>query len=99
MWACLLVPFGFNIFARRALKTIEILGGIFHFAFFLFTVITLGVKAEKSSARFIFTESFYGQSGWHSKGVQWNLGLLSVSPLLVGKLKMIPVTTHTINSY
>jgi choline transport protein len=77
MWAVLLLPFLCNIFARRILPALEIVGAVGHLAFFLAFVITLGVLSPPSSASFVFTQSITGLSGWSSPGVQWCIGLLS----------------------
>ncbi|EON66704.1 hypothetical protein W97_05950 [Coniosporium apollinis CBS 100218] len=66
MWAFCLVPFVFNIWARKALPPIEIAGGILHILCFIVSIVVLVVMAPKKSAEFVFTESFFGRSGWDS---------------------------------
>jgi choline transport protein len=85
MWAFLSLPVLCNVYGRRLLKAIEIFGGVLHIIFFIVTVTTLAVMARRSSAKFVFTESFFGQSGWNSEGVQWCLGLLSITSVLTGQ--------------
>lgn len=85
MWAYLAVCVSLNVYARKLLVVIEMFGGIIHIAFFVATVVTLAVMGPKSSAEFVFTESFFGLSGWSNDGVQWCLGLLTSTSLLTGK--------------
>jgi choline transport protein len=78
-WTVLALPLFCNIFARRILPTLEIIGGIGHFVFFLAIVCTLCILSPRSSAEFVFTETTTGLSGWSSPGVQWCIGLLSAA--------------------
>ena len=84
MWAFLALPVLGNVYGRRLLKAVEIVGGVLHIVFFIVTVTTLTVMARRSTAKFVFTESFFGQSGWESEGVQWCIGLLSITSVLTG---------------
>ncbi|OCK91861.1 putative amino acid permease [Cenococcum geophilum 1.58] len=84
MWAYLALNVILNVYGRRLLVTVEMFGGFIHLAFFVATVVTLAVMGPKSSASFVFTESFFGQSGWSNKTVQWCLGLLTSTSLLTG---------------
>ena len=85
MWAYLCIPVLCNVFARKALQAIEIMGGVLHVVFFIVSIVTLVCTAERSTAEFVFTESFFGQSGWDSKGVQWCIGLLSITSVINGE--------------
>lgn len=85
MWAFLTIPVLCNVFGRKLLKAVEIVGGVLHVIFFIVTVTTLAVMSERSTAEFVFTESWFGQSGWESEGVQWCIGLLSITSVLTGK--------------
>ncbi|KAF2457056.1 putative amino acid permease [Lineolata rhizophorae] len=76
-WAVLLIPFAFNIFARKLLAPIEIVGGVMHIIFFVITVVTLCVTAPKSSAEFVFTQGDPGISGWNNAGISFSIGLLT----------------------
>jgi len=81
-WAILSLPVLCNIFARKALAPIEIIGGITHITFLIVYVVVLVVMAPRSTATYVFTETTTGLSGWTSPGVQWNIGLLTaVFPL------------------
>jgi hypothetical protein len=86
MWAFLTIPVLCNVFGRKLLKAVEIMGGILHVIFFIVTVTTLAVMARRSTAEFVFTESWFGASGWESEGIQWCIGLLSITSVLTGKL-------------
>ena len=81
-WAVLSLPVLCNIFARKALAPIEILGGITHITFLIVYAVILVIMAPRSSASYVFTETTTGLSGWMNAGVQWNIGLLTaVFPL------------------
>jgi choline transport protein len=85
MWAFMAPPVLANVYGRKLIKAVEIAGGILHIIFFIVTIVTLAAMAQKSSAEFVFTESFFGQSGWESEGVQWCIGLLSITSVLTGE--------------
>ena len=87
MWAYLAINVILNVYGRRLLVAVEMFGGFIHLAFFVATIVTLAVMGPKSSASFVFTESFFGQSGWSNKAVQWCLGLLTSTSLLTGKIR------------
>ena len=89
MWAFLSIPVLCNIYARKVLKVIEIAGGILYVVFFIVIIVTLVVMSPRSTAKFVFTESFFGISGWQSEGVQWCIGLLSITSVLTGELKAV----------
>lgn len=78
-WACLAIPLLCNIFARRALAPLEIIGGVAHIVFLVVIVVVLVVLAPRSSASFVFTTSVSGLSGWNNPGVSWCIGLLSAT--------------------
>ncbi len=81
-WGVLFLPVVCNIFARRLLGPIEIIGGITHIGFLIVWVIVLVVMAPKSTASYVFTISTSDLSGWNNDGVSWNIGLLTaVFPL------------------
>jgi choline transport protein len=84
MWAFLSLPVLGNVYGRKLLKAVEIMGGVLHIVFFVVTITTLAVMSRRSTAKFVFTESFFGQSGWESEGVQWCIGLLSITSVLTG---------------
>src|ERR1700753_1731685 len=54
MWALIIVPFVFNLWFRKLLNVMELIGGIFHFLFFIIAIITLAVLAERSTPQFVF---------------------------------------------
>ena len=90
-WAYLMVPFLWNVYGRKLLKAIEIIGGIFYIVFFIVTIVTLVVMAPRNPSEFVFKTSFFGLSGWQNEGVQWSLGLLTISAVLIGKVKLYPL--------
>ena len=94
MWAFLTIPVLCNVFGRKLLKAVEIVGGVLHVIFFIVTVTTLAVMSERSTAKFVFTESFFGHSGWNNQGVEWCLGLLSITSVLTGKAAVMPRVTQ-----
>ncbi len=78
-WAVMALPVFCNIFARRILPPLEIIGGIGHFVFLVAFIATLCVLSPRSSADFVFTQTTTGLSGWSSPGIQWCIGLLSAA--------------------
>ena len=81
-WAVFAVPVAVNVFARKLLAPIEVVGGITHLVFFIVWVVTLAVLAPRSTPEFVFETNVFGLSGWSNHGVQWMVGLLSsVFPL------------------
>jgi choline transport protein len=81
-YATILIPLAFNIFARKTLKPIEIIGAVLHTIFFIVFVVVLICLGGRNSATFVFTEDSGGISGWTNPGAQWCIGLLSaVFPL------------------
>lgn len=81
-WALFAVPVGVNVFARRVLPGLEIVGGVTHAVFFVVWIVVLVSLAPKSEAQSVFETNSFGLSGWDNEGVQWCVGLLSaVFPL------------------
>ncbi|ETN42760.1 uncharacterized protein HMPREF1541_01918 [Cyphellophora europaea CBS 101466] len=78
-YAILAVPLFCNIFARRVLAPLEVLGGIVHIALFVVFVVVLVAMSPRSSAGFVFATSITDQSGYSQPGVSWCLGLLATA--------------------
>lgn len=79
MWAFIVVPVVCNLWLRRVLYTVEMLGAICHGVFFIATITTLAVMAERSPVDFVFKTLIHDVSGWTNPGVAWNIGLLTVT--------------------
>lgn len=75
-----------QLYARRLLVTLEIIGGTCHLLFFLITVIILGVLAPQSTNKFVWATGSSGLTGWNSSGVTFCLGLLSPAFAVAGTL-------------
>jgi len=73
-----------QLYARRLLVVLELIGGTFHILFFFGIVITLGVLAPQSPNDFVWTTSVSGVSGWNNAGVAFCLGLLSPAFAVAG---------------
>ena len=84
IWALMFLMYIVNIRGFGLLPFVEVVGGVFHVAFFICISVALLVLAEKNSARFVFT-SFANEGGWSSNGVSWCVGLLTVVWPFVGK--------------
>ena len=76
-WAVLALPLLCNIFARKVLAPLEIIGGILHIALFVVFIVVLVVMSPRSTSNFVFATTTTGLSGWSSPGIQWCVGLLS----------------------
>lgn len=68
-WGVLVIVVFTNLFARRLLPTIEVIGAITHVSFFIIFVVTLAILAPKSSATFVFGTNSFGLSGWQNQTV------------------------------
>ena len=82
-WAVLAVPLLANIFARRILAPLEVLGGLVHIGLFVVFIVVLVTLSPRSSAEFVFTETITNLSGY-TPGVSWCIGLLSGAFPLAG---------------
>jgi len=79
MWAVILLLFILNLSFRKLLNAFELLGGIFHFCFFIIAVVTLAVLGQRSPSDYVFKTFTSGLSGWNNDGVTWGLGLLTIT--------------------
>lgn len=70
---------GLNVFARRILVVLEIIGGTCHFLFFIVTVTVLGVMARRSTDEFVWTTIVTENSGWTNPCAAFSIGLLTVA--------------------
>jgi len=86
MWAFILIPVVFNLYFRKVLNTLETMGGILHIVFFIVTIITLTVLAQRSTTDFVFKTLVTGVSGWTNRGVSFGIGLLTVVFPVAGKI-------------
>jgi choline transport protein len=66
-----------QIYARRILVVLEILGGIFHLLFFICVMATLIVLAKRSTNEFVWATSVNNITGWTNPGAAFSIGLLS----------------------
>jgi choline transport protein len=73
-----------QVYARRLLASLEIVGGVCHFVFFFCNVITLGVLAQRSSNHFVWATLVNNVSGWTNPGAAFCIGLLSPTFVLSG---------------
>jgi hypothetical protein len=73
-----------QLYARRLLVVLELIGGTCHLLFFLVTVIVLGVLAPQNTNEFVWTSGSSGLSGWNAEGVTFCLGLLSPAFAVAG---------------
>jgi choline transport protein len=89
MFAIMLVPLVVNIFARKLLAPVEILGGIFHIIFVPAILVPLVLLAPRNPSSFVWDGFISGISGWKNDGVIWSLGLLSVTFPLGSKLSIL----------
>ncbi|GAB1210774.1 hypothetical protein APSETT445_009572 [Aspergillus pseudonomiae] len=77
IWAVLLIPVAVNIYGRRLLPAVEVIGGIIHIVFFPAVLITLVVLGPRNSSEFVWTYFENSTSGWQNDGVIWSIGLLT----------------------
>ncbi|KAH6677107.1 amino acid/polyamine transporter I [Halenospora varia] len=79
MWGFVVIPVFWNFYFRKMLNTLEMIGGICHVLFFVVSIITLVVLAERSPASFVFNNLWDEFSGWTNPGVAFSIGLITVT--------------------
>ncbi|KAK0109940.1 hypothetical protein ONS95_002607 [Cadophora gregata] len=79
MWGFVLIPVVWNLWCRKMLNTLEMIGGICHLLFFLVSIITLIVMADHSSPGFVFNNLWHEFSGWSNPGVAFSIGIITVT--------------------
>ncbi|KAF2467217.1 amino acid transporter [Lindgomyces ingoldianus] len=84
MWAITIFPFLGNFWFRKLLNPLEAVGAICHVVFFIVSIITLVVLAQRSSVDFVFKTLTNDVSGWTNPAVAWGIGLLTVTYPLTG---------------
>lgn len=89
MIAFLAVSFITNLYCRKLLGPLEILGGVCHVLFFIVVIVVLTTTAQRSTASFVFKTLISDLSGWNNPGISWNLG---VAPLVIGLINCDGVT-------
>jgi choline transport protein len=75
MWAIFIMFTVTNIFARKILAPLEVLGGTFHIVLYPAFIGVLAYFGNHNSATFVFTE-FHSFGGWKNSGVVFSLGTL-----------------------
>ncbi|KAK5119709.1 hypothetical protein LTR85_007285 [Meristemomyces frigidus] len=81
-YATIALVVAFNIFARKTLRLIEIIGAVMHFLFLIVFVVVLPTLGGRNSASYVFFGNSGGVSGWDNSTIEWCIGLLSaVFPL------------------
>lgn len=69
-----------NLYLRRILGALEIIGGICHIFFFVVIIVVLTTMARRSTPSFVFTTLISDASGWNNPGISWNVGVM---PLII----------------
>lgn len=91
MWAITIFPFLGNFWFRKLLSPLEAVGAICHVVFFIISIITLVVLAQRSTVDYVFKTLTHDVSGWTNPVVAWGLGLLTVTYPLTGKQSFIEI--------
>jgi amino acid transporter len=84
MWAITIFPFLGNFWFKKLLAPLEAVGAICHVVFFIVSIITLVVLAQRSTVDYVFNTLTHDASGWTNPVVAWGLGLLTVTYPLAG---------------
>jgi choline transport protein len=84
MWAVMIVSFAANVYAIKILPLIQLFGGIMHVTFFVALTVPLVLLSPRSTPEFVFTE-LLNKGGWHSDGISWCLGMLTVTYCFIGE--------------
>lgn len=85
-WALLAIPAFCNVFARRVLNIIEIVGGITYVVFWIVWIVVSLTMARRSLLVYVFAETYSGLEfgGWSNQGVSWCVGLSTAAFPLSG---------------
>ncbi|KAL9109285.1 MAG: hypothetical protein Q9227_006040 [Pyrenula ochraceoflavens] len=82
MWAIVLVPLLSNIWGRRLLAPLEVLGGIFHVVMYPIMLVVIICLGTRNTSDYVWKTKVHDLSGWSNYGVAFSLGLISsVFPL------------------
>jgi len=76
MIAFVVPPVIANLWFRKIINSMETVGAVVHGAFFIATVILLGVSGPRSPDSEVWNNLTVGTSGWTLPGVTFGLGLL-----------------------
>ncbi|KAI9774493.1 MAG: hypothetical protein M1835_006012 [Candelina submexicana] len=83
MWALMALAFLVNTIGIKLLPHLESLAGVCHVLFFFALLIPLVYLSPQSTPEFVFTK-FLNEGGWHSNGISWCVGLLTVTFPFIG---------------
>jgi len=86
MWAQIVALLIWNLYFRKLINTIEIIGAIFVFVFFIVSITVLTTLAQKGTSKFVFTTLTHDVSGWNDPVICLGIGVLTAAVSLVGKL-------------
>ncbi|TQB69109.1 hypothetical protein MPDQ_002327 [Monascus purpureus] len=84
MWAIIIIPFIVNVWARRLLPAIEVIGGILHIIFLPVILVTVIVLGPRNPSSFVWATFVDNMSGWDNDGVIWSIGLLTAVGCVYG---------------
>lgn len=84
MWSTLIFPMLANIYGRKLLKPVEIVGGAIHLIGWPIAVATLLALGPRSPSEFVFKTFVSGLSGWTNSGVVFSIGLLTPTFAIAG---------------
>lgn len=90
MWGVTVLPFVANLWFKKLLNPIQVMGAVCHILFFFVSIVTLLVLAERSTAAYVFGTLTNDRSGWTNPAVAWGIGLLTVTYPLTGKSSILP---------
>ncbi|KAL8706333.1 MAG: hypothetical protein Q9225_007967 [Loekoesia sp. 1 TL-2023] len=79
MCAFIIPPVAANLWFKRILNWMETVGAIGHGAFWVATMIALGVAGSRSSNTFVWGTLTHDVSGWTQPGVAFGIGLLPIA--------------------
>ncbi|KAJ6108284.1 hypothetical protein N7523_009607 [Penicillium sp. IBT 18751x] len=84
MWVIVAFASLVNIYGIKIVPALQMLGGIMHITFFIAIIIPVVLLARRSTPAFVFTELLTSEEGWHSGGIAWCLGMLTVTYCFLG---------------
>jgi choline transport protein len=84
MWFFILLPLLLNLQFKKVMTTIETIGAVGHYVFFVANIITLGVMAQRSPTSFVFKTLTHSSPGWSNPAVAFGIGLITTGFSLSG---------------
>lgn len=84
MIATLVPPLVCNLWFRKMLNTVEIIGGLLHICLFVIFIVIITVLGSRNSNDAVVKTLVWESSGWNNQGISFGLGMLPATFSLTG---------------